>query len=698
MLSIALAISGGVDSMALAYLCSQVHRADPWLKVSDHEVGEFRGMIVDHRMRPNSRAEAAAVQGVLRNRMGITAEILRLSWQNHAPGGDPSKLPNVESVARKLRYRALGRHAQMWCAVSILLAHHEDDQAETVLMRLLGGHGVRGLRGMRPATDIPECNDMHGIYQSGVLDEIRKSNPYYRSGVSGKRRKWLKHYLKAELNSERLTQELQEGYDFERYSHPFMSYEVGEPFKRPKRVLPLEPMEIEDGGVCLYRPLLGFSKERLIATCVENKIPWFEDATNTDPTLTMRNAVRHLFKGYELPKALQKPAILDLAKRCQARVAAEEAEAERLIRRIVVGDQAFEPNTGTLVVQLPDLKSPTVPSRERWSRLRQERRRTHHIHIAAMAIQKLLFYITPEQTLTPLSDLETTVIRLFPSLAEHGTPYEPKAFTICGVILRPIPGEPLRWYLARAPYDNKLPNPELKIRKARPSRRWLNRPSKWAFSPWTTFGLYDNRWWVSLQSRVPFELSVAPLQTEHMKEFRNLLSDRGRTDLAAMLKDYAPGKVRYTLPAIYVRGNIIPIIRTVTKPEQPTFHQSHKPEQLNSDELDVPPEDILNDNIRARKEAKGGVPVLIPNDRCTRKDLKRMRDRKMRLVAVPTLGVSIPGLENWIGWRFRYRKVNVERLQRCRTADDERMRNMLVKDRRKRLAIARRRARLPRAW
>src|SRR4051812_25024502 len=100
----------------------------------------------------------------------------------------------------------------------------------------------------------------------------------------------------------------------------------------------------------IYRPLLHFSKDRLIATCLENNIPWFEDHTNADPTYTTRNTVRYMAKNFQPPAALQKPAILRLSERCRARTAREKAEADRLFRHIWIRD--FETGVGTAVVQI----------------------------------------------------------------------------------------------------------------------------------------------------------------------------------------------------------------------------------------------------------------------------------------------------------------------------------------------------------
>jgi tRNA(Ile)-lysidine synthase TilS/MesJ len=569
---------------------------------------------------------------------------------------------------------------------SILLAHHEDDQAETVFMRLLNGHGVRGLRGMRGATDIPECSDLHGVYQSAVMDELDKKNPFYRWRVTRRETHRLKQSLRYDLDLEELRREQRDGYDFTAGSHPFMTGGVTDGFpKRSKRILPLESMEIEDGGIYLYRPLLEFSKERLIATCVEHKIPWFEDATNQDPTLTMRNAVRHLFSGYELPKAIQKPAVLQLAKRCQQKVAMEEAEADRLMDRMVMDHNDFEPNVGSLIVQLPDLKLPTTPFRSRYSALRRKRRKDHSRNIASILIQKLISVVAPEQTLTPISNLAWVASRLFPALAEPGEPWAPKAFTVCGVIFNPLPGEPFRWFLARAPYDTKLPIPQLKIHRARPSRHYATRPSRWRFTRWTPFTLYDNRWWVSLRVRMPFEQMIAPLEAKYLKEFKESLDDIGRSELADNLKTYAPGKVRYTLPAIYVKGNIMSLLRLGNMGSNTRHRDSEAVEGIK--EL----EEFAKESKAATTThpTRAGRTLPRPNvhrDRCTRKELVQMRDGELRLVALPTLGVCIPGVEKWLEWRFRYRKVDMNVVNRAMLPEEYQYRKRLERDRRKRVA------------
>lgn len=132
---IAAAVSGGADSMALA-LCL----AD-WC--NDHNVDLF-ALTVDHGLRAEAADEARQVGVWLKN---IPHEILH--WQGEKPQA------SLQEEARMARYRLMGS----WCAersiTHLFLAHHQDDQAETFLMRLFRGSGVEGLSAMSREAAFP---------------------------------------------------------------------------------------------------------------------------------------------------------------------------------------------------------------------------------------------------------------------------------------------------------------------------------------------------------------------------------------------------------------------------------------------------------------------------------------------------------------------------------------------------------------
>lgn len=134
---LAVGVSGGADSLALIIL------ADRWAR---QRGGEAWALIVDHRLRPESAAEAATVAGWLAAR-GISCQVL--VWDG------PKPATGIQEAARSARYRLLVR----WCVargcLHLLTAHHRDDQAETYLIRRRAKSGVDGLAGMAAVRELP---------------------------------------------------------------------------------------------------------------------------------------------------------------------------------------------------------------------------------------------------------------------------------------------------------------------------------------------------------------------------------------------------------------------------------------------------------------------------------------------------------------------------------------------------------------
>ncbi len=130
----AVAVSGGADSLCLAWLAAS------W--------GDARALVVDHGLRPESAAEAATAAAVLAG-FGMPARTLRLHGLARGPA--------LAERARRARYAALLAACADAGLSDLLLGHHAADQAETVLMRRLSGSGADGLAGMAPLSARGPC-------------------------------------------------------------------------------------------------------------------------------------------------------------------------------------------------------------------------------------------------------------------------------------------------------------------------------------------------------------------------------------------------------------------------------------------------------------------------------------------------------------------------------------------------------------
>ena len=129
---LAVAVSGGSDSLALAFLASA------WAR---EQGGDAVALSVDHCLRPESRVEAEQAGRWLAAR-GIAHHIL--TWQDAVAG------PGLQASAREARYRLLAGWCQENHHLHLLLGHQRDDQAETLMLRLARGSGVDGLAAMAP--------------------------------------------------------------------------------------------------------------------------------------------------------------------------------------------------------------------------------------------------------------------------------------------------------------------------------------------------------------------------------------------------------------------------------------------------------------------------------------------------------------------------------------------------------------------
>ncbi|KAF2198897.1 hypothetical protein GQ43DRAFT_421482 [Delitschia confertaspora ATCC 74209] len=472
---IGIAVSGGVDSMALASLVAdEVKR--------DKAFAKPMAFIVDHKLREGSSEEAAWVAEQLEQKLGIQSQILPLQWPEAPKGGDTKDSASMETDARVLRYQALGLACKAHNISSLLVAHHGDDQAETILLRLISGRWRSGLRGILPVGSIPECVGLHGVHKSsGQL--IRK-------------------------------------------------FDAG--------------LRIESGGVELVRPLLMFEKERLIATCKERDIPWVEDATNTDMTLTSRNAIRFIMETRTLPRALSKPGLIALSARMNTRLEAHEKLAESLFNACKL---KLDLETGSLMVKLP----PKSALLDRPIKTISDENSAYNT--ATLLLHRLIQLVTPKDAKYSITDVSTATDSIY--FPEKSPPKDelPHSFTAQLVWIRRWNGP--SWFstssspevdrhsneflLSRLPYSKTLFPPCLTIP-----------PS----SPGASFHLFDNRYWIRIANPLSTPLILRPPNLED-KQRINALWKKNKFEfghLRTLFQMIQPEDLRYTIPAVFCKG------------------------------------------------------------------------------------------------------------------------------------------------
>lgn len=521
--------------MALASLCSGIQSKDRF---------KFRAFVVDHKVRAGSGDEADAVARILEEKgklscvllpmllltiSDIPTDVLKIDWPE---GLNAKEASNFESLARKYRFQALGKACRDHGIQSLFLAHHRDDQAETVLMRMINGHRKDGLCGMRLSGDIPECRGIYGVHQSGLLDH---------------------------------------------HSAPANQIEFGRGLEDLNRFRPLDPpddympstvsslgMRIESGGIKVYRPLLCFSKQELRDTCEANDMSWFEDNTNADPTLTMRNAIRHIYANNTFPVALQKPSVLALAKRLQEN---RDRDMERRSKSFTQKVQIlkFEPSVPYCSVYFVPLdmgdnaKSSTGISGTEFED-------------ASWWLRAVIQLISPVENIT-LGSLSTAVQRVFPELESQPgcNPAPRKAFTVAGVMFEPAPSDIHDTLLSSHTGYNPTANGDSTLAPKRiANRHWIIRPQpfKRGKEPrleimpfqgrdedayWRdndAWKLFDGRFWIRILNLTSASISLRPFQAQDVHKLKGTKFMADLEQREKLLLPLKASKFRYVLPAI----------------------------------------------------------------------------------------------------------------------------------------------------
>lgn len=361
------------------------------------------------------------------------------------------------------------------------MAHHRDDQAETVMGRIIQGYTGSGLAGIASETPIPECFGYVGAHNT-----------------------------------------------------------VG-PVPRQDRI------RFAGKPLMVHRPFLEYTKEQLRTLCQKMQIDWKEDETNSDPTLTLRNAIRQLLKR-NIPQALQSDSLVSMSGTVARRNVELREEVEKLVfKHMNFG--YFDLRSGVMKVH--------IPTKMFMDQLERNEIGTRRRLAAAMAI--LADCVSPTGQISLSQGLEIAE-RIFQP------PEKQQPFTVGEVYFCREYWEKWEstWTFWRRPYpmsprlDAAQPNRNLVWTKQVRTRTAQNVDAGCAnYGSWQ---LFDGRFWIRVWTSGSFDsLIVRPLEPDDLKRLSDALSVKRRDKLRDRLASAAPGDmIPRTLPALYTsKGDLV---------------------------------------------------------------------------------------------------------------------------------------------
>ncbi|KAG9321849.1 hypothetical protein KVV02_005303 [Mortierella alpina] len=210
----AIAVSGGVDSMALATLLAR-HYSSPGSTTRLH------ALIVDHKLRDTSTAEAAFVAQQVQL-LGIIPQVLTLDWttsslnhhknnsgvghsnrnNGHRPVQKPDKA-HLETQARLERYKVIAQRCHALQIQDLYVGHHAGDQVETTLFRFTRASGIDGLAGMQGVAPVGVVNVVEALGISVIRPLLTVDKDRLRSTCEDAGTKWVEDESNKSLDYQR---------------------------------------------------------------------------------------------------------------------------------------------------------------------------------------------------------------------------------------------------------------------------------------------------------------------------------------------------------------------------------------------------------------------------------------------------------------------------------------------------------------
>lgn len=186
--TLAVAVSGGADSMALLLLTHE------WTSARG---GKAVALTVDHGLRKESAHEATQVDAWCES-LGIEHHTLK--WKHPAA----MKKAGIQEMAREARYRLLVNWCKKHGAACLLVGHHRGDQAETLFFRLARGSQLRGLACMPPVSEshgIRLIRPLLGIGKKALMHYLAERGQPWIEDPSNQNPDYTRNLLRARLQA-----------------------------------------------------------------------------------------------------------------------------------------------------------------------------------------------------------------------------------------------------------------------------------------------------------------------------------------------------------------------------------------------------------------------------------------------------------------------------------------------------------------
>lgn len=182
---IGVGVSGGKDSMALLHYLNSISR----------DLGfEVVAITIDHSIRENSALDSMFVMDYCKQN-----RIRAYKFKVDVPALAKQKSLSLESAAREARFGVFNLLISRGTVDKIALAHHQSDQAETVLMHLFRGSGIRGLTGMGLVRDNVFIRPMLQTDEKSIWKYVLDNDIEYREDETNQENEYNRNYIRNEI-------------------------------------------------------------------------------------------------------------------------------------------------------------------------------------------------------------------------------------------------------------------------------------------------------------------------------------------------------------------------------------------------------------------------------------------------------------------------------------------------------------------